>query len=220
MNKWLLICFLMLVLLALPVILYPFRKSKGISFLLTLMIALAIIAGYWHWGAMPQWQLFLDHEEKQKKVQAVLQSIKNPMQLIEKLKARLQTDPNSARGWYLLGRLYASQEQWVSARDAFEKAHQLNPDDEATTVNYAQSLWQLNQQQFNDAIRALFKKLLQKNPNQPDALAMLAMDAFTAQDYQQAIDYWQQLLKLAPEQSQEAQMIRKAIAKAQQQLPS
>ena len=44
------------------------------------------------------------------------------------------------------------------------------------------------------------------------------LDAYTNHHYQEAINYWQQLLKLAPEQSEEAPMIRRAIAKAQQAL--
>lgn len=47
---------------------------------------------------------------------------------------------------------------------------------------------------------------------------MLAMDAFESRNYQLAIDHWQHLLKLAPEHSEEAQLLRKAIAKAQQKL--
>lgn len=47
---------------------------------------------------------------------------------------------------------------------------------------------------------------------------MLAMDAFVSHAYEDAIRYWQRLLKLAPEQSEEAQAIRKAIAKAEEHL--
>lgn len=221
MNKWWLVtCFFLLISLALPAAFYPLRKSKKVAYLLMPLMIFAAALAYWHWGAMGEWQRFLNRQENQKKIQAVFQTIKSPTQIIERLKARLQEQPNSARGWYLLGRLYASQEQWTQARDAFIKAHQLNADDEATTINYAQSLWQLNHQQFNEPVRKIFKEVLQKNPNQPDALAMLAMDAYMAHNYQLAIDYWQQLLKLAPQQSQEAQMIRKAIAKAQSELPS
>ena len=86
-------------------------------------------------------------------------------------------------------------------------AHQLSPEDEAATVNYLSSLWQLNQQLLNSQIREQFKILLQKNPKQPDALAMLAMDAFTNQDYPLAINYWQTLLEQAPGESEEAEII-------------
>lgn len=217
-ESWLLISFIVLGLLALPLVLYPLRRTKlAILMMLPLMIVFLSFA-YGRWGAWSEWQKYTHREAKQKQVEAVLQTIKSPAELIDRLKARLNENPESVRGWYLLGRLYASQNEWLQARDAFFKAHQLKPGDEVATVNYAQSLWQLNQQQFNGQIRDLFKSLLQKNPNQPDALAMLAMDAYASHDYKQAIDYWQQLLKLAPKQSDEAQMISKAIAKAQQQL--
>ena len=49
---------------------------------------------------------------------------------------------------------------------------------------------------------------------------MLAMDAYSRHSYQQAIDYWQRLLKQVTVKSEEGQAIRKAIAKAQAKLLS
>ncbi|MFW2532882.1 MULTISPECIES: tetratricopeptide repeat protein [Legionella] len=219
MNEWWLpLCFITLVLLALPVALYPLRKTKWFAAVLAPIVIIGVAAAYWRWGAWSTWQHYRQETERQRRVEAVLQTIKSPTELVDRLKARLQANPDSARGWYLLGRLYVSQGQWQIASEAFAKAHQLAPNDTATTVNYGQSLWQLNQQRFDEPIRALFTNLLRQDPDQPDALAMLAMDSFMNHHYQQAINYWQHLLKLAPEQSEEAQMIRKAIAKAQQQL--
>lgn len=219
MNEWwLLSSFIFLSFLALLMALYPLRKSKGVYYLLIPLLTGGISLGYWHWGSWSEWRDYLNHKETQKRVEAVLQTIKGPEELIARMKARLNENPASARGWYLLGRLYASQNHWSLARDAFLKAHQLDPEDEGATVNYGQSLWQVNNQQFNEQIRTLFKVLLQKNPDQADALSMLAMDAFASHDYQKAITYWQQILKLLPSQSEEAAIIRKAIAKAQQAL--
>jgi cytochrome c-type biogenesis protein CcmH len=114
--------------------------------------------------------------------------------------------------------LYAGQEERQQAVDAFAKAYQLNPDDEQYAVNYAHSLWQLHNRQFTVQITEIFNNLLKNNPNQPDALAMLAMDAFVSHAYEDAISYWQRLLKLAPPQSKEANAIRKAIAKAEAEI--
>ena len=116
----------------------------------------------------------------------------------------------------MLGRLYASQGTWEKAKAAFAMASELEPDSEKYRINYAQSLWQLNHQAFNDAIRAVFFSVLKSNPEQPDALAMLAMDAFLSKAYSQAIAYWERLLVLVPKDSEDALAIRKAIAKAQQ----
>ena len=62
----------------------------------------------------------------------------------------------------------------------------------------------------------MFFSVLKSNPKQPDALAMLAMDAFLSKAYSQAIAYWERLLVLVPKDSEDALAIRKAIAKAQQ----
>lgn len=221
MNEWwLLVSFIVLGLFALPLALYPLRNSKLLMVAVVPVLVVLSSLAYWRWGAWPAWQENQHREAAQQQIQAVLQTIKSPTELIERMKGRLRQDPTSERGWYLLGRLYASQGQWLEARDAFSKALELKPENEITLINYVQSLLQLNQQQFNEQIRGLLKNLLQKDPNQPDALAMLAMDAFTEKNYRLAIDYWQQLLKLAPEQSEEAQLLRKAIAKAQQKLMS
>lgn len=215
---WLVFCCVILALLALPVMIYPFRKTKPLLFMAKALLMTTLFLAYWRWGAWPAWQNYVHQQANKQRIEAILATIKSPLELIDRLKARLNEDPKQARGWYLLGRLYASQGQWQKAAEAFSTAHQLSPDDESATVNYAQSLWELNHQHFEAQIQALLKALLQKNPKQPDALALLAIVAFKDHHYQQAIDYWQRLLHLAPEQSEEAEMIRKAIARAEANL--
>ena len=219
MNEWWLLGGLVfLLIIALVIALYPLRQSRFNVMVLTPIICCLVAFSYWRWGALPDWQHYIQQEAKQQQVQAMLQSVRNPQELITKLKRRLVIQPGSARGWYLLGRLYASQGQWKDAHEAYTKAVHLKPHDEKITISYAQSMWQLNNQEFDPDIRALFQSVLSKNENQPDALAMLAMDAFVGHAYQQAINYWQRLLKISPPQSEDAQAIRKAIVKAQQKM--
>lgn len=218
-NEWWLLGGLLALLMgALIIALYPLRKSTINMFVLTPVLFCSVAFGYWRWGAWPDLKKFVQQQVRQQQVQAMLQSVSGPQELIDKLKERLANEPKSARGWFLLGRLYASQEQWTDARDAYAKAFKLQPHDEQTTINYAQSLWQVNNQQFDAHIRKLFKSVLKKNREQPDALAMLAMDAFMGHAYQHAITYWRQLLKIAPPNSEDAKAIRKAIAKAEHEM--
>jgi len=211
--------FLALSFLAALIICVPWRVTKASSLktiLVTVCICMVCGVGYWHWGAWDKWNKYQRQLEKQQYLQTLLKSNDNPAIWIEKLTLKLKANQNSAKGWYLLGRLYASQERWDKARVAFAKAKQLKPENIPITVNYAQSLWQLNHQAFNDEIRGLLHAVLKQKPNQPDALAMLAMDAFLRHSYKSAIDYWQQLLKVVSPQSKDALAIHKAIAKAQQ----
>ncbi len=223
MTEWLLLllsCLLILLLLALVLALYPLHRSlpRGTSFLFALILILFVGLAYWHWGSGSAWRHYVQNQVKRRQVDEALKTMHDPSVLIASLKATLVKKPKSAKGWYLLGRLYASQQQWQLAQDAFTVAHQLKPQDIRIMVNYAQNLWQLNNQQFDDAVRDVFETVLKQDPNQPDALAMLALDAYNQHQFQRAIDYWQQLLKLAPKQSADAQSIRKAIAKAQQMM--
>lgn len=213
---------LVLLAIAIFVALRPLCKQKSSTMKLSLFALILFVIpllAYVHWGAGAAWYRYQQQLAKQKQVNAVFQSVRgNPQLLVNQLKKRLEQQPKSARGWYLLGRLYASQGEWQQAHDSFIKAYQLKPDSEKITINYVQSLWQINHQQFNAEMRGLLKAVRQKNPNQPDALAMLAMDAYLGHAYEQAIEYWQQLLKIVPPQSEDALAIRKAIAKAQQKL--
>lgn len=212
---WLIILLLVITIFAITCIIYPLRRNRFISILLAPILFSLVATGYYFWGGFPQWQHYLHQNESQKMAQQLLKSIKTPQELIAKLRAKLDETPKSAKGWYLLGRLYTSQNDNQQATEAFAKAHRFQPDNEQYTVNYAHGLWKMNNQQFNPQIIGIFKSLLQKNPDQADALAMLAMNAFMSHAYEDAIDYWQHLLKLAPEQSEESLAIRKAIAKAQ-----
>lgn len=221
MSEWWLLSLLIAVTFFAGIIfVYPLRQNLKLSILLIPVLFALTGTGYYYWGGFAQWQEFLHRDDSQKLAQQMLKSVKNPQQLIEKLKARLDDSKKSAKGWYLLGRLYTSQNDEQNASEAFAKAYHFEPENEKFAVNYAHSLWQLNHQQFNPAILNIFNSLLKHNPDQPDALAMLAMNAFMSHAYEDAINYWQRLLKMAPDQSEEAFAIRKAIAKAQEQLNS
>lgn len=215
MNEiWLITCLSLLAFLGFSVFYYPLRHEFSIRLALSIPLTIiALIIGYSYWGAWSKWQSFSQEQVKRKEAQTLLSKIKSPDELINKLKIRLDDTSQSARGWYLLGRLYANQNKWSEAVDAFTRAHRLNKADEAATINYANALWQLNELKFNQQILTLFNELLEKNPNQPDALAMLAMAAFQEKNYSKAEHYWQTLLKLVPPDSEEARALQKAIAK-------
>ena len=221
MNEWwLLLIFFIFFSMAMLIIGWPLKKNKVLLFFIMPVCCILVMSAYWQWGAFGDWRTYLRQQDKQRQVEALLKRSNGPYELIEKLKEKLNEHPDSAHGWFLLGRLYASQNDWENAKNAFSSAYRLTPQDEQIIVNYAQSLWQLNQQVFNESIRSLLQNVLQRNPLQPDSLAMLAMDAYMSHDYQSAIHYWQRLLEIAPQGSEDADAIRKALAKAHDKLQS
>lgn len=53
--------------------------------------------------------------------------------IINRIQARLKIDPNDAKGWFILGKLYLMKNNIKAAKPALEKAHQLQP--ENTEIN-------------------------------------------------------------------------------------
>lgn len=215
-EKALLLVFIFVFIVALTIMLFPLRQKKSLLLLLAPLLTIGISVGYWYGGNWQAWEKYSEQETRRKQLQILSQAV-NPAAIITKIKQRLEVEPQSERGWYLLGRLYASQSQWLLAQNAFIKAMELNPHSEVYVLNYAQSYLQLNQQ-LNKSLHDLVAKVLQKNPQQTEALTLLAMDAYSHDNYLQAIDYWQRLLNLLPQTSEEAQLVRKAIAKAQNKI--
>lgn len=166
-------------------------------------------------GAFPQLYQYQLKEQQKEKVTQILQSMDGKQGLIIKLKERLQVEPSSAEGHYLLAKLLASDGQWKEAVAHFDTAKTIESSNINYQVNYAHALWQMNHNQFNDQIRDSFTLILKQNPNQVDALNMLAMDAYQQNKYNQAILYWRKLLKISPPGSEEAKLIEEAIIKAQ-----
>ena len=143
MSDWWLIGLLIaLALSACLVLIYPLRIEKLSSGLASLILLALTITAYLSWGNLSKWQEFQQKQESQKQAQAMLKQIKSPDELIRKLRAKLDDTPNSAKGWYLLGRLYNTQNNHALAVEAFTKAHQFEPNNEQYTVNYAHALWQ------------------------------------------------------------------------------
>ena len=107
-----------------------------------------------------------------------------------------------------------NQENWQSAYNAFKHAFRLSPTDEKIILNYVRSAAILHHQRLNAESIQLLNDVLTKNPDQPDALMLLASDAYTRHQYQLAITHLQHLLHVLPQDSAEAKNIRQLIAKA------
>ena len=219
MNEWWLLSSLgLLLIIALIFALYPLRKYKLSLMLFTPIIFILLIFAYLNFGSWFQYQKFIKQAKVTDQVNLMLKSTNGQQDLIERLKVKLKEDPKSAKGWFLLGRLYASLGRYDEAKEAYFKAYKLNPKDTKIIVNYALSLWELNQHKFNSEIRDLLKIAYKKNQREPDVLAMLAMDAYLGKDYKKAISYWEKLLAVLPNDSEESMGIRKAIANANKKI--
>ena len=221
MHEWGLLGVLALLgLFAISMAMYPLRQSKRLVLMLAPVLVLGVMLAYAVWGNWPLWRAFHAAEAKQKQAEALVRSLGSTNALIERFQSHLKQAPNDAKGWFLLGRVYVADGDWTHANEAFAKAHTLDPNHDEFTLHYVQSVWELNQHVFDNTSRGLLLHILKKNPEQPDALAMLAFDAYARHEDAKAVMYWERLLALAPEGSDEANKLRQAIAKARMRMTS
>lgn len=210
MKEWyLLLLLIFIALIALLVIVHPLKGSKWAYFFMPLC-ALSLSISYFLWGGWAPWSTYQQQQVKQKQAEQWLAS-QSTDALIGQLKTHLAAQP-SAQGWYYLGRVYLHEAQWQNAKHAFAESYRLDPKDIKNAVNYANTLFQLNQQHLTPDARVVIDHVLRQDAHQLDALAILAIDAYNKKDYQQAETYWTRLLNLLPPHSKEAKAIHKALA--------
>jgi cytochrome c-type biogenesis protein CcmH len=135
---------------------------------------------------------------------------------IQKLADRLKQNPNDVQGWTMLARSYMMQERFSDAASAYEKLTALNGNDAEAWADYAEALALANDQNLAGKPTDALNRALKIDPKNQKALDLAGSAAFQARDYQKAIDYWQQLLKLVPAGSEELQTVTEQISKAKE----
>ncbi|MBA2655075.1 MAG: tetratricopeptide repeat protein [Gammaproteobacteria bacterium] len=131
---------------------------------------------------------------------------------------QLPKDENSAKGWYLLGKLYFNEKNYVSALQSFKQAVLLKPDEPDYVLQFVSANFYINHKlTAEDA--TLLEKLLKRDPNNINAMNLLALDAFQQKQFDKAIRYWESLLKYFPIDSDDSKSLIAMISQAQNQLP-
>lgn len=114
------------------------------------------------------------------------------------LRTKLAKEGDDAIAWMLLGRIRMSQRLPEQAIAAFEKALSLSPDRSAVLLSYSQALLIVGgDENLALAGRAVAKVLLQE-PQNSDALSLMALIAFEKGDIEEAKKGWKLLLTQLP----------------------
>lgn len=190
--------------------------------LLTAAIIVAIVPVtaiilYSNFGAIHKVFEYEATQQHAAKVEAEIKKLGSLDNIIATLRQRVEANPDG-KGWALLGRLYLKAQNFNEAVQAFRRADQLTPNQPEILVGYAQSLYFVGKQQATPDILTLLNRVLQLQPNQPDAINLLAIIAYQQHDYAKAIHYWEQLLPLLAPGSEDQNQLLQMIAAAQQQL--
>ena len=117
------------------------------------------------------------------------------------LEAELERDPRQGEGWRLLGRAYAEMGRPEDARDAFEQAARLDPEDLSAQVEYAGALAATSPgNRFGEEATAILEDVLARDPMHQRARLFLGIAQRQAGEAAEAAETWEPLLtQLGPQ---------------------
>jgi cytochrome c-type biogenesis protein CcmI len=134
------------------------------------------------------------------------------------LRTKLVDTPEDATGWMLLGRVSGALNRLDSAIQAFEKSLQFEPNNIGTLSSYAQSLLMTGQEEQVLHSKRVLLRILSLEPDNTNAMGVLAVVASELNDPLLALKNWQQLLGFIPKNDANYPVISQRIIKLQVQL--
>jgi len=123
--------------------------------------------------------------------------------LLEQLHQKLQQSPENIEGWRLLARSAMNTEYYDLAVESYTHIIRIfDATDESTASVYgllAQAHYYQNQGQFNSAVQGALDQAFKENPNEVNSLGLMAINAFSNENYSVAIEFWQRILVAVPD---------------------
>lgn len=139
-------------------------------------------------------------------------------ELIDRLKQRLEQNPQDGDGWYLLSRSYMAESRYAEALDALEKTYTIFGDHPVILVGMADAEAMTRQGDLTGRPTERLEKALEMEPENTTALWLGGMAAQQNGKFQLAVDRWSKLLpllKTEPQSQQEVtSLIEQAVAEA------
>lgn len=134
--------------------------------------------------------------------------------MVQKLAARLKSNPEDAEGWFMLARSYSVLGRFEQAAAAYAEAAKRMPEDAQLLADYADALAMAQGQRLAGEPEKLIARALRIDPNNIKALALAGSAAFERKDYAKAVDHWERILPLASGDPEFSRSINASLAEA------
>lgn len=143
-----------------------------------------------------------------------------PRERIEALEDWLDRNPDSVRGWSLLGQAYRESDAYGDAARAFARARSAGSGDAWLIARQAEALLLANDRRFTRSVRRLLDEALARDARNGLALMLSGQAALVAGDTEGALDYWRRLMDVLPEEGEQRALIEQLIARVKQDIDS
>lgn len=194
----------------------PPARTPRTSLLLAVVIPLAAM-GVYGWLGMPAAvlppaeqqaaRIANPHEGANDQTTAQIES------MVARLAARLEKNPDDAKGWAMLANSYRVLGRHAEAAKAYERMDKevLNKDP-GQLASYADTLATLAGGNIDGRPLLLVMAALKLDPDHAMSLSLAGTAAYRSGNFAEAARHWQRLLKQLPPDSPEARFLMKTLA--------
>jgi len=186
------------------------RLGRAVPLLAVVLVPVLAVVLYMQWGA-------IDKVEQARTFAGEPHSIE---EMTARLEQAVQNNPESAEGWYFLGRSYMAQQRAADAARAFGQAVKVAGREPELLGQWAQALYFAADKQWSPQLDALTSEALKADPEEVTSLGLLGIAAYEEQRFADAIGYWDRLVAVLPESDPSRQAIAGGIERARQELGS
>ncbi|MFA5983296.1 MAG: c-type cytochrome biogenesis protein CcmI [Methylococcaceae bacterium] len=183
------------------------KQGRWIVYIIAIMLPLSVLALYSGLGDYPALSI---NQADMNKEELELAEINR---MVEGLAQHLQTQPDDAQGWLMLGRSYKYLKRYPQAVRALTRAYELLPGQAEVALLYADVLASSQDGNLAGKPTELIFKALSIEPQNPQALWVAGLAKVQAGELAAAAQLWQQLLTLLPAGSEAQQEVKDILAK-------
>lgn len=184
------------------------RLGRAAPLIAALALPLLALGLYLHWGASDKVELAREFAQAPKSME----------EMTARLERAVQMQPDSAEGWYFLGRTYMTQNRAADAAKAFEQAARLSGRQPEVLGQWAQALYFAGDRALSPEVRALADEALKKDPQEVTTLGLLGIAAFEDEKFADAVNYWGRLVAVLPADDPSREAIAGGIERARQRM--
>ncbi|MCA6969626.1 c-type cytochrome biogenesis protein CcmI [Pectobacterium carotovorum] len=130
------------------------------------------------------------------------------------LRSQLETQPDNPQDWWMLGRIAGLLNNYDMSVQAFAKAFQLDPKNTDLALDYADLLSRSTDPRYSQRGGDMLRELMNSGSTNVRVLSLLAFNAYEAQRYQDAINAWEAMLQLLPQNDTRRAVIERSVAQA------
>lgn len=136
-------------------------------------------------------------------------------ELIARVEARLEAQPDDARGWDVIAPIYLKQGQYRKAARAYQRAIALNGENDRRLAQFAEAVLGASNGEVTDAVKDAYQRLLQRRPDYLPAQFWLAVRHQQDGEAEKAASAFAKLLDNPDLTPQMRALVRERLAAAQ-----